>query len=421
MLIGGEPAHAAIPLARVEIDSSVALAGETALFRRGKPYDFRVLSVPVDGSAPAKKLVDVPEDHEVLISASPQRAAISVYSPGDMYVLTGPPAGPFSTAPASPRGLTPYVATVDHDVLFIVEADEDLYEFRHVVIEPGVPPRPLGLPGFPDTVAFEGDLVAYNTSGESNVFVRNWRTGAERTIVFPEPPDQVDVRADGAVVATSNAGNVYSVAPDGPPKLLTRDGERAEFAGERIVYVGGDLSSGGIHQLFAVDADGHTRKIGVPSVTLFAFIADEKRVLWTANGCLLVADLSEPVASGPAAGPCARSEVAVISEREPVRRDRTVRVRLRCVAAPETCRGTLHLTLHGMRGRSSTVRFSIPAGGRATVTPRLTRAAYAAARHKASVPHDVGEGGIGVVAHVVAVDPQGRRSRYTGEFAGRVR
>ncbi|HEY6887306.1 MAG TPA: hypothetical protein VI300_05985 [Solirubrobacter sp.] len=405
------PGQGPVALARAEGDSPVALAGGTALFRRGETFHLRVLSVPVDGSAAARELIRLPGAQDVEISASPQRAAFAFFSDRDAYVLTGPPAGPFQKAPTSQGGGSPpYYATVNHDNLFTVEeAPGDPFAFRHVAIEPGMPPRPLGLPGDANLLAYDGDLIAYNR-GDTNVTVHDWRTGAERTIVLPDLPNQFDVRADGSLVASTYSG-IYTVAPDGPPVLLARRGERAQFAGERIVYASSSVPAGRARSLYAVDADGHARKIGVPSMTLGNFIPDADRVLWTANGCLLVADLAAPLAAAPQAGPCPRSEVGVIGTHAPIRSDRTVRLRLRCVAAPRACRGTFQLKLVNEQGGSSSVRFSIPAGGRTTLSPRLTRAGYAAARRDPNVELSV-EG--------VTVDPGGRRHRFRLGASGRL-
>jgi len=427
VLIGGEPAQAAtplaasaraaVPLARVDGDPSVALAGQTALFSLGPEFHFRVLSVPVDGSAPAKDLVRLTGAEDMYISASPQRAAFVYLGPGrnDQYVLTGPPAGPFKKAPeSSGGGSPPYGATVDHDNLFTIEeAPGDPFSFRHVVIEPGMCPRPLGLPGDANTLAYDGDLIAYN-NGDTNVTVHNWRTGVDRAVILPDSPDWLDVRADGSLVVSTHSG-IYTAAPDRPPVLLSRTGERAQFAGERIVYASSTFPAGRIRRLYAVDAGASPRKIGVPTAWLGSFIADADRVLWIANGCLLVADLSAPVATAPQAGPCARSEVAVIGYNAPIRRDRTVQVRLLCVAAPRVCRGTLHVTLPNKAGRSTNVRFSIPAGGCATVAPHLSAAAYAAARR------DETDLGVGLLVRGVTVDPGGRHNRFRGGVRGRIR
>ena len=53
----------------------------------------------------------------------------------------------------------------------------------------------------------------------------------------------------------------------------------------------------------------------------------------------------------------------------------------------------------GESGKSTTVRFSIHAGGRQTLTPRLTGAV---------------KRGTELVVHAVTVDPGGRRNEYTG-------
>src|SRR3954466_12881665 len=144
----------------------------------------------------------------------------------------------------------------------------DPFSFRHVVIEPGVSPRPLGLPGDANTLAYDGDLIAYN-NGDTNVTVHNWRTGADRAVILPDSPDWLDVRADGSLVVSTHSG-IYTAAPDGPPVLLSRTGERAQFAGERIVYASSTFPAGRVRRLYAVDAGGSPRKIGVPTAWLAA-------------------------------------------------------------------------------------------------------------------------------------------------------
>src|SRR5690349_4051280 len=89
------PGQGPVALARTASDSAVALAGDTALFRRGETFHFRVLSVQVDGSAAARELIRLPGAEDVRVSASSQRAAFEFFSDRAAYVLTGPPAGPF--------------------------------------------------------------------------------------------------------------------------------------------------------------------------------------------------------------------------------------------------------------------------------------------------------------------------------------
>ena len=97
----------------------------------------------------------------------------------------------------------------------------------------------------------------------------------------------------------------------------------------------------------------------------------------------------------------------------PIRRDRVVQLRLRCVAAPRAA-ATLQVTLANQHGRSSHVRFSIPAGGHTTLTPRLTRAAYTAARR------DHNDLGTALIVHGVTVD-RGGWHRFRGGVSGRLR
>ena len=175
------------------------------------------------------------------------------------------------------------------------------------------------------------------------------------------------------------------------------------YDGDLIAYGNGD-SNVTVHN-WRIGADRLARP----------YIADADHVLSTADGCLLVADLAARLAAAPAAGSCARTEVALIGYNAPIRRDCTVQLRVRCVAAPRVSRGTLHVTLAKSAGRSTNVRFSIPAGGRATLAPRLTAAAYAATRR------DETDLGVSLLVHGVIVDPGGRHNRFRGGVSGRVR
>lgn len=62
--------------------------------------------------------------------------------------------------------------------------------------------------------------------------------------------------------------------------------------GGRTVYVHDD-------GLLVVDPGARPRRIGVPTGHLDTYDVDDRHVLWSANGCLLVADLTAPIADAP--------------------------------------------------------------------------------------------------------------------------
>jgi hypothetical protein len=102
-----------------------------------------------------------------------------------------------------------------------------------------------------------------------------------------------------------------------------------------------------------------------------------------ANGCLLVDDVSAPPAAAPGPGPCPRSEIALAEGPHPnpnAYLAHTLPVRVRCVAAPRACRGTLRLTTTNQREHevviSRRLRFSILAGHAHRLHVPLTCAGY---------------------------------------------
>ena len=112
-----------------------------------------------------------------------------------------------------------------------------------------------------------------------------------------------------------------------------------------------------------IEPGGRIRAFGVPTRNLEDVVTDATRVLWQANGCLLVAPVTEPAATAPGAGPCARAELELPGRPNPKLR-RTLHVRLRCVAAPGRCRGTLQLRASrpGRSPSASAVRAGLRCG-----------------------------------------------------------
>jgi hypothetical protein len=56
---------------------------------------------------------------------------------------------------------------------------------------------------------------------------------------------------------------------------------------------------------------GAAQRFGVRTERLERFVSDGRNVLWSANGCLPLAPVTDGPASAPDAGPCPRAEIAV--------------------------------------------------------------------------------------------------------------
>jgi hypothetical protein len=407
------PARGATSLAHIELDGQIALAGDTALFERSSGGAVGVLAVPLDASSRAQTRLSVP-DHGgeaiVYLSGSSQRAAIAI-TKGDEgsdnvigQLFSGPPAGPWPalTEPQSSAtdAFLPLLPEVDGNTLFVLEMQGLLDKFRETVREPGAAPRVLEDVSGDSLPAFAGDTEAEIAGvDEHTLLIRNWRTGAQRRVDLGDGAQSVDVRPDGTAVVGFDGGGVLRVAPDGTPSVVSRGGEHPRFAGDRIVYADGE-------RLMAVDPGGRPRPVGVPSASLDDFDADERHVLWSARGCLFVADLAAPAAQAPEPGVCTRTELDLDphSVYLRVRADRTVVLRVRCIAAPGACRGTLRVNARGHAGPA--LRFSVPAGRRATLTPRLPRTR---------------RGFVSVRPRAVLRDPDGRRTIVARTYGARVR
>jgi hypothetical protein len=269
---------------------------------------------------------------------------------------------------------------VDGDRLFAVE-------LRGSYVNAGVTaytPTPFDVPFYSPidalSAVFAGDLVAYSTqvAGEEegefdytgvgpHLVLREWRTGVERArIDFPDTVTPVALKPDGTVlVVGANAVSVWT--PGSTPKqVATLERGTARFAGDRIV-----VSDQRGPRL------GATR-VGTPTETAGAIAADERHLLWIANGCLLAADVTDTFYGALGPGPCPRSEIAY-PVHEPVAQPfaRTLAVPLRCVSAPAGCKGTVRL---GRLSRAS--RFTIPAGRTRRIRVALTGAGYARVRRE---------------------------------------
>ena len=262
---------------------------------------------------------------------------------------------------------------VDGDRLFAAELRGS---FANAGVTAYAPTRfdvPFYSPGDAFDAVFAGDLVTYSTAvpgvddewfavtGGRHVVVREWRTGTDRsTFDFSESVMPVALKPDGTVLAVD--GNLVWVwTPGSPPRQVASQtgGTRGSPVMQIVVsdQRGPRLSSG---------------RVGTPTETAGAIAADARHLLWIANGCLLAADVTDSSYGSLGPGPCPRSELADANppgQRYPLAR--TVKVRLRCVSAPSSCRGTI-----GLGSLSRTRRFTIPAGRTRTIRVQLTSAGY---------------------------------------------
>jgi hypothetical protein len=416
------PAQATVrPLALADDDTTLALAGSTAVFAR---YDIRnelvhVLAVPADGSARAATRLSLPagagNDRVAYLGASAERVGIVVIAEdpesetGYAQEFSGPPNGPWTEL--EPRvdlesaGPHPAFPEVDGANLFTVStADAQTAQFT--LREGDAAPVPLPLPADARLPRFAGDYVAF-TDAEENITVDDWRTGIplHAPVEHPQGVTSLALRADGEVAFGSDDG-VKLIDPAGRVTSLSSRGDEPVFAGDRIVYEDGE-------RLMVVDPGARPRRFGVPSVTLGNLTADADRVLWEANDCLFSALVTDSAAQAPEPGACPRTELDVLDIRPLIKRDRKVHIHLRCVAAPVTCRGRMRVGVHGL---TAPVRFSIPVGERSTLTATLSRAQLRAARRVSTDPD-----GLTVGVRAVTTDPDGRTHIFDSALAGTVR
>ena len=300
------------------------------------------------------------------LSASPTRAAFTVVNDGTAQVFSGPPAGPWTAV--GPHSLT-FALQVDGDRLFTFEFRETIDDTTVTVRDPD--PHVVPLPG--GRAGARGRLRRRPGGPRDGRRTRRARLahggGAHRREAAPTSVASIDLRDDGRALVATDEGELFDVPPGGSPLAGSpAQPGSARFAGEHIVFRRG----GGA--LRVIDPGGRVRAFGVRSTRLGEFTTDGTRVLWEANGCLLVAPVTDPAAAAPEPGPCPRSELTRVDGPNP-RLRRTIPVTLRCVAAPRTCRGTLRLKADGaLLNRAAAVR-----------DPRGTRAPLHGAARRARV------------------------------------
>jgi hypothetical protein len=418
VLTAAAPAHAAPrPLTRISGMSEFAPAGERVLVAHVGDASVRVDAIPVTGGeARPVFFFDVPEgvrlDH-VSLAASAQRAAIAIKlvrswrdNIGVTLVFAGPPGGGWSPLPpfTDPRATQDPLDVIGLQVegeRIITIGSRGEFDMHVVMHDPDPHEIPFASPDEGRSATFAGDFVAYRTGAPGELVegrdagdmlvVRNWRTGAVISSGdLHRDIGAIAVRRDGrAAASTEYTGELFELRPGAPARLLTRHGGSAVYAGDSLVYRPED-------GLRVIDANGAIRRFGAPTASYARFATEGSRVLWEANGCLLVDDVTAPPAAAPAPGPCPRSELA-LGRQAALHPARVLPIALRCVAAPRACRGTLRLTAddrarHALSGR---VRFSIPAGHARRLRVPLTRRGYARLRRQVA---RMGEATVGVNA-----------------------
>ncbi len=441
-----EPASQVAPidrpraLARVDETSAFALAGESALAARVRGRELEVRTLPLNGSGAGSAVFrfEAPEGAEPSprLDASSERAGLVVTTEDDGSTLraaqsfAGPATGPWEALTPlrelQPDEFFPSWHQVDGATLFTTELRGDLRKIRFIVREPNAAPREIELPPEVITTVFAGDLVAYavpvkgqpSDDEPRRLVVRNWRTGAQRsTAVIRAGIEDIDLRPDGRVVLNEDGGGLIELRDGSTQRRLTRTGIAPAYVGDRIVFVR-QAEREGDERMAVVEPDGRVRGIGVPTARIAGFDVDGSRVLWSGNGCLLVADVVAKAAAAPGPGPCPRSEIFLddLGPSPVLDRSRRVPLTLRCIAAaPPGCRGTVRLRFaDGLTGNASaSLRFRILAGRSRRLAPRLTRRAYRAAIRESRE----GIGGAALVVHASAVDPAGRRSRLSDGYS----
>jgi hypothetical protein len=373
------PAQAApVPLARVDSDSTVALAGDRALFTRVRGRVLTVYSIPVGGGTPRREFaytrIAGANRISAVLAASAQRVALAVLMERDLewvsaQAFTGVLGAPWTAlGPRARTGATLSVQ-VDGDRLFGIELRDRFGNYGATAYGPAPQDVPFYGPLDAASAVFAGDLVAYPTaapgaadepSGVSRrVTVRDWRTGAERAAMdFQEPVTSLALKPDGTTLVTDLGGAVFVWTPGSAPRrVAARGGAKARFAGTGVV-VGNEHGP---------RLNG--RPLGAPTESGGDLAADDRHVLYTANECLFIARVTDADTGPPGpGGPCPRTEIEDVGRSsQPFRR--TLKVRLRCVHAPVRCKGTVRLM-------GTTRRFVIPVGRVGTVRVPLTAAAY---------------------------------------------
>jgi hypothetical protein len=402
-----------LPLAPISEVSEVAPAGDEVLVSRTRGANLRVFAYPATGGA-AREVFSFDAPHGLRLesaglAASAQRAALRITMVksvrddiGAVQAFAGPVGGGWSelkplTELRPPHPGFDFDVRVEGERVFTLESRGGYDDPGVVVRDPDAHEVVFATAEEARSATFAGDFVAYRSRAADEsvddrdygdvVVVRDWRTGAVMSSAdLLDDIVSIALRPDGRVAATTSDGALYEVRQGAPPRLLTRHGGSVAYAGDALLYRSGN-------GLRLIEASGRIRRFGAPTASLSGFATDGSRVVWEANDCLLVDDVSAPSAAAPGPGPCPRSELALASQPS-ARLAHTLRVVLRCVAAPLACRGVLRLatadpdTLAHAEAISRRLRFSISAGHARHVRVPLTDRGYRILRRRVARERD---------------------------------
>ena len=359
-------------------DEGLALSGDQVLFTQTSGQSIRVRAMPIRGgkartlfthAAPAglfpygEQLVGSPGRVAMLV------AYVDRSGRGDAtQVFAGDPSGvwrtvvPFKTFDDVTVPTANVVQLAGDQVVTFERTGEGFGNYEVAIYDPArrVLPVPVG-------ASFNGDFAVYSTrasedSTAERVIVVNWRTGELLSIAdFPDRIGDRRVATDGRAIVTVGQ-RLYEVHPGGIVRKLVDRAFAPEFAGTSILYFGND----GIR---IIGANGAVQRFGVRTERLERFVSDGSNVLWSANGCLLVAPVADGPASAPEAGPCARAELAVrthtINPQAP-----TIKLRLRCRTGSKLPRHTASASARRSGGTPGE-----PANSRRADSPRARQPA----------------------------------------------
>lgn len=307
-------------------------------------------------------------------------------------VYAGPPNGPVRLvrrARGERRGTwVPFVLDADGPRLMVTEFEWRRERVRSVILQPGLPPARVALPGDRSAaLAIAGERVALVSStrrdgggAADRVTIADWRTGLAgaplaiaHAAVFDEPRP-LDLAADGRVALATN-GTVSLAAPGGSLQDVAGGAFRSSpvFAGSGIAAI--EWGESDRRAVLIDPGSGAAQPLGERSGILERLAADADGVAWLANGCVRYAAIAGPPPTGPPRDPCPTAEVALIETASRLR-GRTARVRVRCVRARgNVCRGTAIVRRARIAGKGPVVArgaFIMPVGGYQPVDVHFT-------------------------------------------------
>jgi hypothetical protein len=380
--LAAAPASASGPVALMtsENTQSIAVAGPDLIVSRNGPLGtLRVDAFPTAGGPARSLLRTAPRgedaDAYTAVAASPQRVALVtlLISPQGEFteqLFSGPPTGPLTLVEQvrESSGWGPDAVAVDGARLLVLEGKRDANRLRLFV--PGAAPRVVRLAKpLTGAFAFAGDRLAFET--DESIVLADLATGSRLRFVRTDLSFNLDVAADGRIVADGDDVGVFTVMPSGLRQGVP-DGEFLEnprFAGDAIAAIE-ETAAETDRPVVLTPGAIHPRAVGLPSSVIEVMDADAAGMAWIANGCVLYAPIDAVAPAEPPPGPCARAEMDVETVSSTLR-GRTLRLVAHCIAATAAgCDGTVTVHEPGIVGRGAV---HVAPGKRARFTVRFKR------------------------------------------------